>query len=348
MDYIKTNLKWTDHFTKEALELEEKMSDFDIEELNKSKIRLSIEKKILDWNKYESWAVENFSCASFKNDMLSSSLKKLIPYSEQAFDIYSSHNKLWSEDLLPLLVWDNQLVVIGIHFNENLLKIENHIFILAPPEVLSFFAKTLLNQISQNVDDESEISVTKLISEIEGLDLNIKPPSLGFRELFENTATSAAAIESTQIPTSNDPATAALKIKKSENSIWDFINQRHDEYVSEIKKQFGAYIVLKINYDMTRVYKMDPDLENQSVNHQLFSYSLKQENPFKRVYESGEYESFNLSQLGLNFKNYKYACISALKHENKVVGFLVGFKDVNLSVIDQLLLEDLAREATAA
>lgn len=92
---------------------------------------------------------------------------------------------------------------------------------------------------------------------------------------------------------------------------------------------------------------MDPELAADNVNEQLFNYSLREENPFKRVYESGQYESFSISQLGLNLKNFKYACITALKSGKKVVGFLVGFKDKNLSEIDQLLLEELAKETAA-
>lgn len=333
MDYLKTNLKWEDFFIKESVELGEKMSGFDIEDLSKSKIRLSLENKILDWDKYESWVVENLGCASLKKDVLPSILNDFLTNSREAHNIYSNYD-FWSEDLLPILMWESQLIVFGIHFNENLLKIQNHVFILAPPDILSFFAKNIFNP-DISLEQTSEHTEDHSYSQIEGLQPDIQPPSLVFKDISINTVSNFKPIENEKPKELN------------ENSIWDFIDERHEEYIFEVKKQFSAYIVLKIEYDFTRVYKMDPDLEKDNINHKLFSYSIKEENPFKRVYESGNFESFSLSQLGLNLKNYKYACITALKSGDKVVGFLVGFKNINLSDIDQLLLEELAKESAA-
>jgi len=47
MNQVSMNVKWEEHFISEAVELEEKMSSFDIESLSKSKIRLSLENNIL-------------------------------------------------------------------------------------------------------------------------------------------------------------------------------------------------------------------------------------------------------------------------------------------------------------
>lgn len=331
MDYLNTNLKWEDYFIKESAELSEKIAGYDMDALSKSKIRLSLENKILDWDKYESWVVENLGCASFKKDVSHSILNDLLTNSRQAYNIYSNH-EFWSEDLVPVLMWESQLIVFGIHFNENLLKIQNHIFILAPPDILSFFANNIFNLDSP---EDAEALIEDSFSQIEGLEAEVKPPPLVFKDVSVNTVSNFKPLESEKPKEIN------------ENSVWDFINERHDEYIFEVKKQFSAYIVLKIEHDFTTVFKMDPDLEKDNINHKLFSYSIKDENPFKRVYESGNFESFSLSQLGLNLKNYKYACITALKSGEKVVGFLVGFKDINLSDVDQLLLEELAKETAA-
>lgn len=331
MDYLKTNLKWEDFFIKESVELGEKISGYDMDALSKSKIRLSLENKILDWNRYESWVIENLGCASLKKDVNDSILNDLLINSRQAYNLYSNYD-FWNEDLVPVLMWESQLIVFGIHFNENLLKIQNHVFILAPPDVLSFFAKNIFNpDISENAEEQTEDS----FSQIEGLEAEVKPPPLAFKDISINTLSNFKPLENEKPKEIN------------ENSIWDFINERHEEYIFEVKKQFSAYIVLKIEYDFTTVFKMDPDLEKDNINHKLFSYSIKDENPFKRVYESGNFESFSLSQLGLNLKNYKYACITALKSGDNVVGFLVGFKDINLSDVDQMLLEELAKESAA-
>ncbi|MEQ1722854.1 MAG: hypothetical protein ABL930_06730, partial [Pseudobdellovibrio sp.] len=101
------------------------------------------------------------------------------------------------------------------------------------------------------------------------------------------------------------------------------------------------------DYNKTKIFKMDPDLENKHVNEKLFEYSLTEANPFHSVYESGLSESFSVSQLGLDLLNFKFVCITAIKRGDKVVGFLVGLKDNNLSENDQLLLEDLAKESAA-
>ena len=333
MNYLRTNLKWEDYFIKESADLEEKMQSFELVALSKSKIRLSLENNILDWNKYEAWTLDNLGCSSLKKDISKTILKNLVSSSQEAFAKHSDFD-FWSEDLLPIFIWENQLIVFGLHFNENLLSIQNHIFILAPPETLSFFAKCTLNKESiviENPDYESESATDK----IDILNIDIGTPSVDFSELSFVPP----------IPTSI--ITTELPVTKTEKSIWEFITERHPEYVFEVKKQFNAYIVLKIMNDETKVFKMDPDLEKEKINFQLFCYSIKQENPFKRVYESGKYETFRVSELGLNFKNFKFACISGLKVGPKVVGFLVGFKNTNVSEIDQYILEELAKESAA-
>lgn len=368
MDYLKTNLKWEDFFAKESVELEMKMQSLDMETLSKSKIRLSLENKILDWNKYESWVLENLGCASFRSDITESDLDGLLNNLQETLDKYSTYD-FWSEDLMPILIWDNQVIVFGIHYNENLVSIPNHIFILAPPEILTFISKKLSND-EENQDDSNGNSKDKTdltASGIEGLSLEMKPLSFDFKDLQKNqgssahTNTPALSRELTGTNAINSELTGTKSISqftntqalndgprsKSEKEIWEFINERHSEYIFEVKKQFTAYLVLKVDYDNTSVYKMDPDLAKDNINEQLFNYSLKEENPFKRVFESGAYESFSVSQLGLNLKDFKYACITALKSGKKVVGFLVGFKNKNLSEIDQMLLDELAKETAA-
>lgn len=337
MDYLKKNLKWEDFFIQESVELSEKMVSFDMEDLTKSKVRLSLENKILDWEKYEAWVIENLGCSSLKNDIGESVLKNFVANSQQAYDIYSNHD-FWSEDLLPIFIWENQLIVFGIEFNESLLKLDNHVFILAPPEVLSFFAKKVLNK-TESVDEleEMERTFSKTMTNIEGLEMEVKPPSMDFKTLSIDTVSNFKLHVEKNTPS----------VEKNEATIWEFINERHDEYIYEVKKQFSVYMVLKIDYDMTKVFKMDPDLLKENINAQLFTYSLKEENPFKRVFETGLSESFNVSQLGLGIRKFKYGCITPLKRGDKVVGFLLGFKDDQLLETDQFLLEELAKESAS-
>ncbi len=378
MDYLKTNLKWEDFFTRESVELDEKMQSLDMDSLSKSKLRLSLENNILDWNKYEAWVLENLGCASIKANLSAVVIDSFAENLQDTLDAYSTHD-CWGEDLMPIMTWDEQVIVFGLQYNENLIAIPNHIFILAPPQILTSLSKKLSksddDHESSEKDSKDKYDLTT--SGIEGLSLEVQPLTFDFKDLpqklapSEHTNTKPIVTEYTNtkkidleltstksMPTehtstfsmtqSTHSSIAADGTKtKTEKEIWEFINERHKEYIFEVKKQFTAYLVLKVDYDKTRVYKMDPDLASENVNEQLFNYSLREENPFKRVFESGQYESFSVSQLGLNLKNFKYACITALKSGKKVVGFLVGFKDTNLSEIDQLLLEELAKETAA-
>ena len=107
MDYLNTNLKWEDFFIQESVELEEKMSGFEMDALSKSKIRLSLENNILDWKKYEAWVLQNINCTSLKEDVNENTLKNFTSNAKLALDIYSNYD-FWNEDLLPVFIWENQ------------------------------------------------------------------------------------------------------------------------------------------------------------------------------------------------------------------------------------------------
>jgi hypothetical protein len=342
MDYLNTNLKWEDFFIQESIELEEKMGGFDMDALSKSKLRLSIENKILTWEKYENWVLQTTGCASLKQDVGELTIKNFSSNAQQAFEIYSNYD-FWNEDLLPVLVWDNQLIVFGLQYNENLITIKNHIFILARPEVLTFFAKLLLEKKSEVDELEAlEKSFNSTISQIEGLTQEDHVPvDLDFKAMaLELTATSYSLKEAVN----NTPP---AELPETENTIWDFITERHEEYCFEAKKLFNAYIVIKIEDNKTKVFKMDPDLKRKNINEKLFEYSLKDKNPFQHVLETGVSETFDVSKLGLELLKFNYVCITALKRGDEVVGFLAGFKQGALTQDDQGLLDDLARESAA-
>ena len=86
-------------------------------------------KIILTWEKYEAWVLQTTGCASLKQDVGELTIKNFSSNAQQAFEIYSNHD-FWNEDLLPVLVWDNQLIVFGLQYNENLINIKNHNLII--------------------------------------------------------------------------------------------------------------------------------------------------------------------------------------------------------------------------
>lgn len=330
MEYIDNKTSWEDHFVEEVTTLQQKMPTFDVESLSKSKLRLSIENRILDWKKYSEWAQNTYGCSSLKESFSEKTLKSYNVYAQQAYDLYASHG-FWSQDLLPVSIWENQLIIFGLQYNHNLQKIPNHIFILAPPKILSHFANLLLDK---NLFENEMDRMFDPKSGIEGLAEDVQPISIDFKNISPDTIT-------------NYTPRPRKGHQQSESEIWDLINERHEEYIFESKKQFSAFVILRINFDVTKIFKLDPDLEKANVNEKLFEYSLKQNNPFKKILETGESETFSATDLGLDLLNYKYVCISALKRSNKVVGFFLGFKNSKLNETDTALLEDLAKENAA-
>ncbi len=160
---MNASLNWEEFFIQEALELEEKMTSLDLDSLNRSRLRISLEKNILDWNKYQAWifSVSGIKCFNFCDDL--EKITSLIPEAQTTFQSYSKHN-FWNEDLIPVAVWDQHLIVFGLSYNSNLASIENCIFILATPSALSLLAQNLFGEntsITTNAVSELDFSSLK-------------------------------------------------------------------------------------------------------------------------------------------------------------------------------------------
>ena len=342
MNYVKAKQNWEEVFIQQAIELEEKMNSIDLSALNQSRLRIALEKNILNWNDYKNWLSTEINC-SILNDSIDINKKNdLLKRSSIAYEAFS-HYQFWSEDLIPLDTWDENLIVIGLERNERLNELPKAIFILASPEVLTTFAKNIFpteigsetnsgyssdeNSVQVSIENSNESSL------LDGIDMHIAPPKIAF------DAHSLSANLSNLSATTNEQEIGPGA------SVWDYISERHDEYCFEVKKQFDAYLVLRVSSNKTSVFKMDEELQNKNLNAQIFDYSLSENNPFKKVFESGLSESFNMNQLGVQILDFKYACITPLKRAHKIVGFLVGLKNKNLADTDQELLEDLAKES---
>lgn len=361
MNYVKAKLNWEEVFIQEAIDLEEKMSTLDGSALNKSRLRLSLEQDILSWKKYRLWITAEMNCASLQDKIETVDLTKLLNKAKNTYANFASYN-FWNEDLIPIDVWDDSLIVIGLEKNEKLIQIPKAIFILASPQVLSSFAAKLFSTtasdelISEGTQSGSEDSSTDAMALLDGIDLNMAAPTLQFNaaSLLSTGPQQPAAVATVtdakvELDDSENHSERSMMLEvaptSSSMSMWDYLSERHDEYCFEVRKQFDAYMVLKIVSGRTQVFKMDTDLQKQNLNTQLFDYSLSDENPFKKVLDSGNSESFNINQLGFTIRDFKYACITPLKRGPDTVGFLVGLKTKNLAETDQTLLEDLAKES---
>lgn len=337
MEYIDNKTTWDQFFQSELETLQQKMPSFDIESLSKSKLRLSIENKILDWKKYESWAVETYGCTSLKENVTDSVLKGFSMGAQQAYDLYATHN-FWNQDLLPVAIWENQVIVIGLQYHSGLQKIPNHVFILAHPKALNFFASILLKDKAYTTDfsDLENIFAEPTTSAIEGLDNNAPALEFDFKNLASETVTNFKP--SPRRRTVNKSLTA-------EQQIWELITERHAEYVFESRKQYDAFLILRNYYDLTHIFKMDPDLEKRNINEKLFEYNLKQNNAFKQVMTSKKSQTLEATQLGLDLLGFNFVSITPIKRRDTVVGFFVAFKNAKPTDADQNLLDELAQES---
>ncbi len=334
MEYLDNKTSWEDVFTKEIEALTKKMPTFDIESLSKSKLRLALENKILDWKKYEAWIQTSYACASLKENLPEPTLKSYSIAAQQAYALYSSYG-FWNQDLLPAFIWENQLVVVGLQYSPNLLKIQNHIFILAPPRIMNFFANLLLQgkAVTNESDDFSEIFGDSAPSDsLDGVGQSTAI-SIDFKDLNSETVANISRGPRKQFRTT-----------KTETEIWDLIHDRREEYFFEAMKQFDAFLSLRINFDNTHIFMMDPNIEKMNINEKLFEYNIHTKNAFHEVFRTGESVTLESSQVGLQLLNYKYISIAAVKRSNTVVGFFVGLKNKQPTGVDMTLLEDLSRE----
>lgn len=344
MSYINTRLNWEEVFFQEALDLEEKMISLDLRTLTKSRLRLSFEKKILDWKKYQDWIVEVTNVKVLSESLSADQLSLIAEKAAETLSIYS-HHSIWNEDLIPFSVWDDHLIVLGLAYNENLAALGNCIFILTSPKTLTFLNQKLFPQKMEELQDEESHEGTnasesedyedqKENSLLSGIDFNQKKSEINFKnsDLFNHVAKQNIS-SSTQIKTESD-------------SLWDYLSERHDEYCFEAKKNFDAYVVLKIVNLKTFIYKMDAEIEKHISTSKIFEQSVVDENPFSKVFKSGLSESFNMNQLaGETLLDYKYICITALKRGPTVIGFLLGLKSKRMAVEDEILLQELAKES---
>lgn len=351
MAYLNISAQWEQFFIQEAVELEEKMKSLDIDSLNKSKIRICLENNILNWPQFEKWMMSELGCCSLKSTIAEEEIQKFLGAAKQAQELYSSHD-FWNEDLIPFIIWNDQLIVLGLQYNENLVAIDNHIFILAPPQILSDIVSRLADP---EIKAESyALSEEASSGNLDGFDMNIAAPDISFKtseilSMFPDPKAEVAAEKEFVFSSATATPTAKQSVKSvsKDDSIWNMISDRHDEYTSEVKKQFDGFIVLQISQNKTEVFKMDTDLSKKALNPIIFQYGLDQDSPFKKVFESGVSAVFPVSQLNIKIGGFEHACITPLRRGPSIIGFFVGFKISAPSEAGRDLLEELAEETAS-
>ena len=335
---IRSN-EWEIQFNQEAIAVEELLIGGDIQLLSQSKIRIALENNILSWESYKSWLQQEFDIPVIKSDLSLVELKTLKDKVKENKNTFA-HYKIWTDDLIPLATWDDQIIVCGLAPTDKLFSVPNSIFVLCSIDIMNEFA-SVFNQNMQNFDsslsEKSNTHSTLTSSLLTGLELETPAPrDLNFSKIKVDTQTGFANLNEEE-----------LNHVTRSYSAWNQIEEKHLESSSFARRNFDAYVVLKIIENKTKLFKMDDDLKNENINETLLEYDLTTDNPFQHVYKTGTSESFGLNQLHLQILDFKYACVTPLKLGAKIIGFLVGFKVTKLNADDEKILELLALKNAA-
>ncbi len=328
-----SDVSWENEFKNALLSVEELLASGDISVAGKSKIRLALEYGFLSWDEYSTWCMANYNCALLKklNKKQLHQLKDM--YHEQRPLL--SHVQNLNDDLIAIDCWDGHPVVLGLECQNEITDAQNSVFILCHPDILAELVQSE-ERIYNNDESNSQMSPHSM-----------EMPA-GLFEIDENQASPLVKVTAKEnvVQIEEEKSEIASFTGTSHHNIWKNIDKQHQVFSMQARKQFDAYIVLKVNSQQkTELYKMDEDLEKEELHSKLFEYDLNQENPFKNVYANQITETFNINQLGLSILDFKYACISALKLGSKVIGFLVGFKTTHLSQDDISTLESISEKA---
>ena len=332
-----SDVSWENEFKNALLSVEELLASGDISVAGKSKIRLALEYGFLSWDEYSAWCVANYNCTLLKklNKKQINQLKDM--YHEQRPLL--NHIQNLSDDLIAIESWDGHPLVLGLEYQEDIIKEQKSVFVLCHPDILSELVQSE-ESIYNNDETYSQISSDSAEMPAGLFEINDNQAGLFIKELAKNN------VIATSTELEEEKSEIASFTGTSHHNIWHNIDKQHQDFSIQARKQFDAYIVLKVNSQQkTELYKMDEDLEKEELHSKLFEYDLNQDNPFKNVYENQITETFNINQLGLSILDFKYACISALKLGPKVIGFLVGFKTTHLSQDDISTLESISEKA---
>lgn len=319
--------EWEHFFTEEALTVEELLSAGDFLAFDQSKLRIALDNKILNWDKFKAWVSEHTLCASIKSDISPLQIKTLRNKYKENKKTYA-HYEIWGNDLVPLETWNDSLIVLGLIPPDQLVSIPNAIFVLCPPYILD----EIIGSKNQAEDNDTELSDSTNSDSL----LQLEPSSsnlvnLDFSKLNMGSADKYINLDMT------DPS----------YSVWNSVNTNHTDNSTLARKHFDAYVVLKILNGKTQIFKMDDDLAKEDLDSKVFNHDLNGKNVFSRVFKNGKTETIEMSNLDLNILDFKYVCITPLKLGAQILGFLVGFKlqettDQDLRALEMIALQNAA------
>lgn len=296
---------WEHFFPDAILSVEELLASGNPAHLEKSKLKIALENKFLNWNEYKTWASAYYGVPVLEK-LDEKSISRLRKNHLDCVEGYSQYT-VFDADLIPLQTWDDHLLVAGIEYSDKLKSLPHAIFVLCSLENLAFISNKM--SYSTRGPLKSEV-ISTILQTVEVKSSNVSENGLNNNHIWQN-------LENHHIDFS------------------EIARKKFDAYV----------VLRITSKNTTELYKMDEDLEKEKLDNAVFSYDLTAENPFTNVFKNQFTETFNINQLGLKILDFKYACISAIKLGPKVVGFLVGFKTTHLSQDDITTLESISEKA---
>ncbi len=265
---------WEYFFNEEALKVEEILSEGVDVEFEKSRLRIAFERNILSWNLYKQWFFSQFQVPALRDDLGPSDIMNLNTLHIQNKSFFNHYN-FFNSDMVPLKIWENKPIILGLNYSEKIKQIPNAIFILCSAKILDQIA-----------------------------DENYSVDSI--------------------------------------NSSWTQMDSNHDEYTGLARKNFDAFVVLKIKNNETELFKMDDDLRRENIDPRAFQFSLKDSNAFSLALQSERSQNFDLSDAPIKILDFTTAVITPLKRGKNIVGFLVGLKTSSASLEDTAALENIS------
>lgn len=145
MDYLETP-SWEYFFNEEALQVEELLLTGQNIDFNSSRVKLALEHKILTWDKYREWCLNTYPHISSLDPKLGPTDILKLAQSHQDLPQALKRDPVWNNELIPVSIWKDQTLALGLEWNEKLATRTDIIFFLTPPHILDQISNENYNE----------------------------------------------------------------------------------------------------------------------------------------------------------------------------------------------------------
>ena len=135
-----------------------------------------------------------------------------------------------------------------------------------------------------------------------------------------------------------------MKLVDPEN-YWKKVGNEHETMSSSARKNFDGYAVLRLVGNQTSLFKMDEELEKESVPASAFAFNVETQSFFRDCLRSRKTDSTSFKKLELKILDFNYLCATPLFLGDRPVGFILGFTVDKLNEQDEIALQKLSESA---